>query len=147
MCKVSTSLSICLVCQKLPFSVLLNRLVYGYTPCCQLYAASERRKKLSIHMLVKSPPPPPPPQPTQKKHPNFTSPNEPAKSESLPCWLFHETCTFIGKYLLAFHITSDLFLYHFYRKLWLSILTWIVFGLGMSFAVIPVYSDIYGIAK
>ena len=35
----------------------------------------------------------------------------------------------------------------FSRTLWLSILTSIVFQAGVAFAIIPVYSDIHGIAK
>jgi len=35
----------------------------------------------------------------------------------------------------------------FCRKLWLSILAWAVLGVGTSMALIPVYSDICGIAR
>ena len=42
------------------------------------------------------------------------------------------------------HIASNAILP---RQLWLSILAWLVFEFGLSFAVVPVYQDLYGIAK
>ena len=32
-----------------------------------------------------------------------------------------------------------------HSKLWLSLLAWIVYEFGLSYAVVPVYSDLYGI--
>ena len=34
-----------------------------------------------------------------------------------------------------------------HSKLWLSLLAWIVCEFGLSYAVVPVYSDLYGIVK
>jgi len=44
-------------------------------------------------------------------------------------------------------ICSYLCLCIYSRKLWLAILAWGVIGIGTAFAIVPIYSDMYGIAK
>ena len=51
---------------------------------------------------------------------------------------------FCPVYTMYTHIASNAMLP---RQLWLSILAWLVFEFGLSFAVVPVYPDLYGIAK
>ena len=44
-------------------------------------------------------------------------------------------------------ICTSLCLCIYSRKLWLTILAWGVIGIGTAFAIVPIYSDMYGIAK
>ena len=53
-------------------------------------------------------------------------------------------CCCSAQYTVCTHIASNAILP---RQLWLSILAWLVFEFGLSFAVVPVYPDLYGIAK